>query len=181
MTWLRRLTQAVVSLSIMALGVLLILEATGVLTDAWRLSVADGLGELATETPIRWAYTLAGVAVAGVALLLATAQLMPARKGMSLVLPVSDGDNGDTRLRGKALIAAVDHRVHDIVGVVDSTTWLSPRAVTVQVRVDDRCDLEQLMAQLRDRLDHGFWIDLGVADLPVNLEVVHHPKPPRVR
>ena len=181
MTWLRRITQAVVALAVIGLGTVLILEATGVVDDAWRLTIAEGLTDLATETPIRWAYTLAGVAVAGVALLLATAQLLPARKGMSIMLPVSEGDDGDTRLRGKALLAAVNHRLDGIEGVVDVQTWLSARDVTVQVRVDDRSDIEAILADVRDRLAHGFWIDLGVADLPVNLEVVHHPHPPRVR
>ena len=100
---------------------------------------------------------------------------------MSIVLPVSEGDNGDTRLRGKALLAAVSHRIDGIEGVVDTQAWLTAKDVTVQVRVDDRCDLEAVMGELRSRLDHGFWIDLGVADLPVNLDVVHHPHPPRVR
>jgi len=181
MTWLRRITQAVVALAVMGLGAVLILEATGVVDDAWRQTVAEGLTDLATESPIRWAYTLGGVAVAGAALLLATAQLLPARKGMSIVLPVSDGDNGDTRLRGKALLAAISHRLEHIEGVVDTQAWLTARDVTVQVRVDDRSDLTEILETVRARLDHSFWIDLGVSDLPVNLDVVHHPHPPRVR
>ena len=181
MTAVRRITQAVVALSVLGLGVVLVLEATGVLDATWRQSLADGIARIAAESPVRWAYTLGGVAVAGMALLLATAQLLPARRGTTIMLPVSEGDEGDTRLRGKALIAAAQHRVSDLEGVVDVQAWLSPRDLTVEVRVDDRSDVELVMAEVRHRLDHGFWIDLGVADLAVNLKVVHHPRPPRVR
>lgn len=97
------------------------------------------------------------------------------------MLNVDSDDLGETNLTGRALISAIKHGVSDIDGVIDTGCSVRKKVATVELRVDDRCNLADVEAAVRSRLDHGFWIDLGLADMAVDISIVHHPRPPRVQ
>ncbi|RMH80061.1 MAG: hypothetical protein D6683_05590 [Actinomyces sp.] len=163
------------------LGVALVLESTGVIDGSWRDKVADLVASVAFPEWTPWQSTLAGLGAAVVGLVAATAQLMPAKKGLHTMHEVSRGDDGDTLIRGRAAIAAARHEVQGIDGVVAVDATIRRKAMTVEVQVDDRVDLAEVEHEVRARLDTPFWIDLGLADFAVDILITHHPRPPRVR
>ena len=78
---LRRLSHALGIGAIGAVGVLLILDVTGVIGDGWRLSLADAIGTAAFPSWAAWVSALVGVALAVVGVILIAGQLAPPKKG----------------------------------------------------------------------------------------------------
>lgn len=182
MTVLRRVSQMVAWAAIATVGVLLVLETTDVIGGQWRHDVAEAVAEVANPTWPEWASALIGLALAVLGVLLIAAQLAPPRRGLTRMLEVHSTDNGETIIRGRAALRAVRHIVSAIEGIIDvDARLIGEKKVQVEIKVDDRTDLEDLETHVRERLDSPFWIDLGLADLAVNLLITHHPRPPRVR
>ena len=182
MNSVRTTCQALGVVALATIGALLFLEATGALGSSWRNRTATAIETVAAPGLDLWILALAGagMAVAGVAS--TAAMMMSPSKGALKMLEVHSDDDGRTTLRGRAALAAVEHEVSGIDGVVDADARLVGRKrVLVEVRVDDHSDIEAVEAATRDRLDTPFWIDLGLADLAVDIMLTHHPRPPRVR
>lgn len=176
-----RTTQAAAIVAVGLLGAVFIAEATGAIGEGWRNSAADAVKGVGLPSAAPWILAPVGLMLGLAALTLAVVQFAPPRKGARLMLPVHDFDDGSTVLAGRALIHVVDKRLAGIEGVLGVDARVTHKRVDIELRVDDRADLELVDTQARLLLDHGFWIDLGVADLAVDLTVVHHPRPPRVR
>jgi hypothetical protein len=176
-----RTAQAMVIVVLAAAGGTLIAEATGSLQEGWRNQLAEAIGSVAAPTWAPWILAPLGATLAIAAVTLAAVQLVPPKKGVRLMLPVHSFDDGSTQLSGRALLHAIRQRLHDVEGVVDVEARITRRRADIELRVDDRADLAFVDERARALLDHGFWLDLGVADLAVDLTVVHHPRPPRVR
>ncbi len=181
MIWLRRLGQAAGTAALTAVGALLVLEATDVIGGTWRDELASAITDVASPTWSLWVTTLVGVVLAVFGMALVAAQLLPTGEGLSTAYEVHVGDDGTTRIRGRAAVSAVRHELAAIEGVVDVHAGVGRRRIDVDVEVDDRVNLETVETEARRRLGHGFWIDLGLADFTVNLLVTHRRKPPRVR
>ncbi len=181
MTRLRLTTQAVGAAIVGALGVFLILEATEIVDGQWRRELADGVERVAFPGWDLWIPGLVGAALAILGVALVAAQIAPPKKGLNTVHEVFKGNNGGTRIRGRAAISAVRHEISQIEGVVDVDARVEKKRVNVEVHVDDRSNIGDIENQARARLNHEFWIDLGLADFALNLLITHHPKPPRVR
>jgi len=164
-----------------AVGVLLVLEATGAVGGRWRHEISKAITRSTFPTLSLWIITLAGVGLAIVGVVMIAAQLAPPKRGLNKMHNVSKGSDGDTSLRGRAAVRAVRHELEKIEGVVDVDARVTARRVFVEMRVDDRADVSDIETLARDRLGYPFWIDLGLADFTFNLLVTHHPKPPRVR
>jgi len=176
-----RLTQALMIVVIAATGTVLIAEATGGLREGWRTQVADVVAGLGAPTLAPWILAPLGLALAVAALGLAVVQFVPPRRGAHLMLPVHQFDDGSTQLAGRALIHVIRQRLAGIEGVLEVEPRVDRRRVDIEIRCDDRADVALIDEQARQLLDHGFWLDLGVADLGVDITLVHHPRPPRVR
>ncbi|MDZ7733913.1 MAG: hypothetical protein U5R31_13365 [Acidimicrobiia bacterium] len=181
MTLVRRVTQITFAVAVGALGAALVLEATEVVGPEWRDDLAAGLARVAFPGWAPWISTLAGLGAAILGVALIVAQLAPPKKGLRTMHEVYRGSDGDTRIRGRAAIAAARHEVAAIEGVVAVDATVANNTMTVDAQVDDRADVAMVEAAIRDRLDHEFWINLGLADFAVNLLITHHPRPPRVR
>lgn len=182
MSPIRRVTQLLVVAALLTVGVLLILDVTGAIGPRWRSETADAVRWAADPDLADWALALTGVGLGLAAIVLIAAQFAPAPKGRSRMFEVSRFDDGRTRLAGRAALRAVEHELAAIEGVT-ATTAVMPRRKLVHatIRVDDRCNLEDVVAEARRRLDTPFWIDLGLPDIAVEITAEFDPRPPRVR
>ena len=181
MTTVRHVTHIVVVAALATIGVLLILESAEAIGGRWRRELATGVSDVAFPSWGLWASGLVGACLAVLGVILLAAQVAPRKKGLNTMHEVYKGSDGETRLRGRAAISAVRHEVASIDGVVDVDARLVRKQMHVEVQVDDRVNLTDMENEVRGRLDHGFWIDLGLADFALNLLITHHPTPPRAR
>ncbi len=181
MKLLRRAGQLVVAGSLGVLGVALVLEATDLAGPQWRYELADGVAQVAFPSWPPWVLAIAGLGLALASLAFAVAQLAPPKKGLRTMHEVYRGSDGDTRIRGRAAIAAARHEIAAIESVVAVEASVDGKKMTVEAQVDDRADVAAVEAAIRDRLGHEFWINLGLADFGLNVLITHHPHPPRVR
>lgn len=182
MTTLRRLTQLATIVAITATGVLLILEIVGAIGATWRTWLADALRSTADPDLPDWALALLGLALGLGAVVLIAAQLAPEPKGRSRMFEVSRFDDGSTRIAGRAALRAIEHELAEIEGVTGATAVMpTPKQVHATIRADDRCNLETVVAEARDRLGAPFWINLGLADIAIEITAEFDPRPPRVR
>jgi len=180
-TALRRTSQFVGWAAVTAVGVLLVLETTEVIGSQWRDELGDAISDVMFPTWPAWASALVGVGLAIMGVLVVAAQLAPPKKGLTKMHEVHSFGDGDTRIAGRAAIRAARHELESIDGVVATDARIAGKRMYVELKIDDRADLDAIETEARDRLGHEFWIDLGLADFAVNLLVTHHGKPPRVR
>lgn len=182
MTFLRRSTQLALIAAAIALGVLLVLEITDVMASSWRADVADGTRNTFAPDFADWALAPLGVLIGLVGVVLIAAQLAPAPRGTSRMLEVASNDDGATHLAGRAAMRAVEHELQQIVGVTGVTASMAAaKRIHAIVRIDDRSDIATIEDEARTRLDTPFWIDLGLADVAVDITAEFDPRPPRVR
>lgn len=181
MSTFRRFTQALGVVALALVGTLLILEATDVITGEWRGHLADGFDDAANPTWPLWASALTGFSGALVGITMVAAQFVPEKRGFRTMHHVQSDPDGETRLAGRAAIAAVRYEIARIEGVVEVTPTIRKKRMAVDVQVDDRANLIEIEHEARRILGHEFWIELGLADFALDLLVTHHPKPPRVR
>ena len=182
MSWLARLGQGLGVSTLSVLGVLLLLESTGVIGGQWRRDLASIISDIAYPTWPLWVSVVVGVTLGVVGIALAVAQLLPGRRGLSALYQVSDGDVGSTWIRGGAAAGAVRHELADIEGVAGVDVRLRRQQLVVEAEVADTTNIDAFDDDVRHRLDHGFWTDLGLADFTVNLLITHrHGPPPRVQ
>lgn len=182
MTLLRRTTQILMIAAVIALGTLLVLEITDVTANSWRSDLADGTRRTFDPDLADWALAPLGVLIGLAGVVLIAAQLAPVPKGTSRMLEVGQHDDGATHLRGRAALRAVEHELEQIVGVTGATASMPKRhKVHAIVRIDDRSNLATIENEARTRLDTPFWIDLGLADVAIEITAEFDPRPPRVR
>lgn len=181
MTVLRRLGQAVGAAVPAIVGILLILESTDIIGGRWRHDLASATHDVVYPSWGLWLSALTGVALAAFGLALVAAQLLPAGKGLNRAHEVSSGDDGRTRIRGRAAVSAAEHELTAIHGVIDVDAAVGHQRLDVDVEVDDTVNLEEVENEARRRLGHDFWLDLGLDDFTVNLLIMHRHNPSRVR
>lgn len=181
MTLLRRSATLVGIAAIGAVGLLLVLEITGTIDSEWRRRLADAIDAAAFPYWSLWISGLVGAGLALVGLTLVAALLAPQRRGLTRTFEVYRGGDGETRIRGRAAIRAARHEAETIEGVLGVDGRIRSKRLHLTLRIDDRISLADVENEARRRLDHEFWIDLGLADFGVNLLITHHPNPPRTR
>ena len=181
MTYVRSASLFGLAAILAAIGVALIAEAVDVIGGAWRADVARVVTDIGAPTSDRWISALAGAGLAIAGIVLVVAHLAPPKKGRQRMHEVHSGPDGQTRIAGRAAIAAARHELLAIDGVAAVDARIRRAAMTVDVEVNDEADLEDVETEARRRLGHQFWIDLGLADFDVNLLFTHQARPPRVR
>lgn len=181
MNQVRRLTMLVGAVALVAVGLALAAESTEIAGGRWRRTLADVVEATLDPGWVAWQSALAGAGLALVAITLVAAEFSRPSKGTRIMHNVHETSSGSTRITGKAAMSAARRQVDGIEGVVDVTATTTKSTMTVAVQVDDRADLAAVEDQVRHRLDHEFWINLGLADFAVNVLITHHPNPPRVR
>lgn len=181
MTRLRTFSALVLAAAFATLGAALLAEATEATSGLWREDLADAFTDIAMPSWPDWVSALIGAALAVVGVAIIAAQFAPPKRGLNIMHEVSSGNDGSTQIRGRAAIAAARHEIERIEGVVDVAPTLTKKRMHVEIRVDDRADLQTVTEHAQSVLGTPFWIDLGLADFAVDILVVHHPNPPRVR
>ena len=182
MTFLRRSPQLLFIGATLTVAVLLIAELVDAIGGRWRLDLADGLQSAAFPGVADWALALMGSGLAAVSIVLIAAQLSPEPKGRSRMLEVSQFDDGATRLAGRAALRAVEHELESIEGVTAASAVMpAKKRIHAIIRADDRCNLDDVVAEARKRLDTPFWINLGLPDIAIHITAEFDPRPPRVR
>lgn len=182
MTLLRRIPQFAVIAAALAVAVLLIIELVDSITSQWRVEIAKGLDSAASPGLADWALALLGAGLGVVSIVLIAAQLAPEPKGRSRMLEVSQFDDGSTRLAGRAALRAVEHELTAIDGITGASAVMpSPKKIHATMRADDRCNLDDVIREARERLDTPFWINLGLPDIAIDITAEFDPRPPRVR
>ena len=106
----------------------------------------------------------------GDGVILTAGQLAPPKKGLSKIYEVHQGFDGETRIRGRAAIRAAFHEMEQIDGVVDVDGRIRAKRLHLNVEIDDRANLTDIENEARRRLDHEFWINLGLADFGINTD-----------
>jgi hypothetical protein len=177
MNLLRRGTQLLGIALLLTVGCLLILGATGAIGDTWRTWGANRFRDVAAPDLPEWAIATVGAAVTLVGLLLVIAQLLPPRQGSHRMYEIDASAEGDTRIRGRAVIRTVRHTVEQIEHVAGASVQWKGRSVQVEVHVDDEANLTKVEEETRAALGYPFWIDMGLADVGVNILVRHDGRP----
>ena len=178
---IRRATPVIGAAALLSAGLAIGAESTEVIDGQWRHTVSDTVNAVLDPGWSAWQSALAGAGLAIVAMFLVAAELTRPAKGTRIMYPVHNTSSGNTQITGKAAIHAARRHLEGIEGIVDTDAAITRTTMTLTVRVDDRADLDAVERQVRDRLDHEFWINLGLADFAINLLITHHPEPPRVR
>ena len=181
MRTIRRLVAVVAGSALAAVGVALVIETVGLSSGRWRDDVASAIETITQPSWPAWQSALLGSAAAVIAFVLVIAEFTRPPKGTRIMHHVHSTDNGATQISGRAAIHAARRKIEDVDGVVDADATITKSEMTLTVRLDDRADFETVESEIRTRLGHEFWIDLGLADLSLNLLLTHHPRPPRVR
>ncbi len=181
MRGVRATTALVLAAASIAVGLALVAEAADATSGAWRDQVADAFDEVVTPTWPGWASAIVGIVLAVLGVAIVAAHIAPPKRGLNIMHEVSSGTDGLTHVRGRAAIAAARYEVEKIEGVVDAAPTLDKKRMRIEIRVDDRADLELVTTEAQGLLGTPFWIDLGLADFAIDIVVVHHPNPPRVR
>jgi len=181
MKHLRTAITAACVLALAAAATALIAEAIGAIDDTWRHRSADAVTNTFEPSQPGWQATLLAIGFTAALLVVVASEFSRPPKGARIMHNVHSAQDGNTRITGKAAMRAATRELEHIDGVTNATATITKKTLTLTIRVDDRVSLEAVEEEARQRLDHEFWINLGLADFATNLLITHDPKPPRVR
>jgi hypothetical protein len=159
-------------LAILATGLLLIAEATGIGAGRWRQTVGDVAAWIDRPDLARWTAALLGVLIGLVALAVLVAQFIPAQlNGRSSV--VDRGTAGSTRVTAAAIRRAVSQRLRDLPGVVAASPIAHRRRLDMRVEIGQGANAEAVTQAARAQLDEEFWGSLGTEAIPVDVHLTY--------
>lgn len=154
---------------LLGVGVLLILEATAVIDDAWRAWIGHAAERMADPPFLSWLTALLGVVLALVALVILIAQFVPRRmvRASSTVEGISAGS---TRVAPVVIRRAAVARLQEIDGIVDATPLLHKRRrLLLRASMARDADAARVEQEARATLGEDFWSMLGVPPNRVDL------------
>ncbi len=161
-------------LAILATGLLLIAEATGIAGGRWRHTVGDVAEWIDRSNLARWTAALLGVLIGLVALAVLIAQFIPAQlTGRSSV--VDRGTAGSTRVTAAAIRRAVSQRLRDLPGVVAASPIAHRRRLDMRVEIGQGANADAVTRSVRAQLDEEFWGSLGTEEIPVDVHLTYVP------
>lgn len=173
-------TSAIVSwFSVLAVGVLLVLEATDLINNSWRRSLADAADWLVSPTLARWAAALLGAGLAILAIILVAAQLVPYRLSARPTI-VDKSPKGTTSVGAAAQRRGVIEQLLTVPGVQDAIPLSHRRRIKIQATLADDADVADVRQKAREVLNDEFWSGLGVAPAPVDLILIMGNSPTRL-
>jgi hypothetical protein len=158
--------------AMLATGVLLILEATGVIHGGWRTAIARTARWVAQPSLLSWAVALVGVLVGLLALVVLVAQFVPAR--MTRRVTVAERSSaGSTAVSAVVVRRAVGQRLSEVDGIIDAVPVADGRRLAMRARLAPTADANYVTHEARAALGDAFWSDLGLAPRPVDLTLVY--------
>jgi hypothetical protein len=149
-------------------GVLLILEGTGLIDAGWRNAMAAAIRWVAAPSVAAWLAALLGALLALVALVVLVAQFVPARMAQATVL-VERSAAGTTLVNPIVVRRAATQPLKDIDGIVDAAPFAHGRRLDLHIRLERGANARQVEEEVRAALDESFWDMLGVPSQPVDL------------
>lgn len=158
--------------AMLAAGVLLILEATGLVDDAWRTALARAARWIAQPSLPTWAVALIGVLIGFVALAVLLAQFVPSRMTRQLIVAEST-PAGSTTVSAVVIRRAVGQRLKEIEGVNDAVPISDGKRLTMRALLAPGTDAAEVTREARNSLNPTFWSDLGLPPRPVDLTLVY--------
>jgi hypothetical protein len=161
-------------LAILATGLLLIAEGTGIAGGRWRQTVGDVAEWTDRSDLARWTAALLGVLIGLVALAVLVAQFIPVQlTGRSSV--VDRGTAGSTLVNAAAIRRAVSQRLRDLPGVVAASPLAHRRRLVMRVEIGQGANADAVTRAARAQLDQEFWGSLGTEAMPVDLHLTYVP------
>lgn len=172
MRFVQRASAWVGWLVMLSVGVLLILEATGVIGDAWRQSIATAADWLAHPSWAPWLAALVGALLAIAALVLLVAQVLPARMTRRTVL-AERSPSGSTAVNSVVVRRAATQRLREVEGIVDATPTAHGRRLVMRVQLARDVNAVQATERARAAVDESFWAMLGLPRQPIDLTLTY--------
>jgi len=168
---LQRASALIAWVSLLAIGVLLVLESTDLVDGSWRHFLADLAGWLVSPPIARWAAALLGAGLGMVALLLLAAQLMPYRLSARPTI-VDKSPQGTTSVGAAAQRRGAIEQLLRVEGVKDAVPISHRRRIKVQAELADDADVSDVRRKAREVLNNEFWSSLGIDPVPVDVVLV---------
>lgn len=172
MRFLQRVSAWMGWLIMLGVGVLLILEATGAMGDAWRQGIATAADWLAHPSWAPWLAALAGALIAIAALVLLLAQLVPARMARRTVL-VERSSAGSTAVSSLVVRRAATQRLREVEGIVNATPIAHGRRLVMRVQLAADANAVEASERARAAVDESFWTMLGLPRQPIDLTLTY--------
>lgn len=176
MRLLQRISSFVGWLALAAVGVLLTLEATGVIDEEWRTWLADQLAWLADPPVARWVATLLGVGLAIAALVVLLSQFAPARSRTQSVV-IDRSEAGSTVVSSPTIYRRIAHELGAVDGVHSVKPTPRGRALAFAVELIDGASARQVSSEAFGALGDDVWASLGIPPRRVDLTLTYRRTP----
>lgn len=160
--------------AILATGLWLIGEGTGITGGRWRQAVGDVIEWIDRPDQARWTVALLGVLIGLVAVAALFAQFVPAKlTGRSSI--VDRGTTGSTRVAAGAVRRAVTQRLQELPGVVAAAPIAHRKRLVMQVEIGQEANAANIGRAAREQLDEELWSSLGTEAIPVDIHLNYVP------
>lgn len=162
-------TSAIVSwAALAAVAVLMVMTASGVLSDQWQESVAQVVDWIANPQIEQWVAALLGGLLALIAFIVVFAQFAPSRRVVAGVT-IDQSAHGSTEVTAPIVYRAITHRLSTLEDVHTVTPIPEPRRFKFKIDLTDSGRIDRTTAAARTALDPEFWATLGMAPMTVDL------------
>jgi hypothetical protein len=157
---------------LLAVGVLLVLEAVGAVGASWRDWIASAARWVAQPALSPWAAALLGAVLGLAALVILAAQFAPARMTRETVL-VDRSAVGSTRVSAMVVRRAATQRLSDIEGIVASAPVAHGRRLALRVTLERDANAALVEEEARAALGESFWTMLGTPSQPIDITMTY--------
>jgi hypothetical protein len=168
---LQRASAIISWFTVLAVGVLLVLESTDLISSSWRRSLADLADWLVSPSLARWSAALLGAGLALLAFILLAAQLVPYRLSARPTI-VDKSPKGTTSVGAAAQRRGVIEQLLTVPGVQDAIPISHRRRIKIQAQLADDSHVADVRQKAREVLNDEFWSGLGIDPTPVDLILV---------
>jgi len=158
-------------LALTTVGVLMVLEATGIVDDQWRASLSRALSSIADPAIDQWEAALAGAGLAAIAAVILFAQFTPYRRTTKYHTVVDEVDDGQTLLHSGAVQSAINAVFRSVDGIADASVVVGKRRADARISALDGTNVVEAAAAADRILDAEFWPRLGIEPLRVDLRI----------
>ena len=160
--------------AILATGLLLVAEGTGITGGRWRQTIGDIAEWIDRPDQASWTAALLGVLIGLVALAALVAQFVPAKlTGRSSVVDRSTA--GSTRVAAGAVRRAVTQSLQELPGVATASPVAHRRRLIMQVDIGQEDNAGNVARAARAQLEEEFWGSLGTEPIPVDIHLNYVP------
>ena len=158
--------------ALLAVGVLLILEGTGLISATWREWIASAARWVAQPSIATWLAALVGALLGLIALIILVAQFARAPMTRATVL-VERSTAGTTLVSPVVVRRAAVQRLKEIDGIVEAVPFSHGRRLDLHLRLERGANAPRVDEQAREALGESFWNMVGIPPQPVDLTLTY--------